>query len=263
MRHCARVARDFVAFFGQMPTIVDFHAEAIAHGLRFLEHVTWVKRKQNPTGRLSRSHESIFIYAAGKESHFYKKRGNYEDVALPGVMFDVVTIDAIKSHISDLHAKINNPLRKGIPVDTGCQSLYRKRFAFSSDRSPRECNFTNVWSFLPPANATKGTSKHPTEKPTEVMERLIEMLTPEGGSVLDPTMGSGTTGVASVKLGRNFIGIENNADYFEMSQRRIEAERGFPVYAETDNAEIDTAWPDGFESFTIPKRSAPVQVGLF
>ena len=89
------------------------------------------------------------------------------------------------------------------------------------------------------------------------------MLTPEGGSVLDPTMGSGTTGVASVKLRRGFIGIERESEYVEIARARIAHFSGAHVYADADTAEMDTAWPDGFESFTIPKRSAPVQVGLF
>jgi len=56
------------------------------------------------------------------------------------------------------------------------------------------------------------------------MERLVEMLTIYGGGVVDPYMGSGTTGVACVRLGRRFIGIEIERRYFDMACRRIEAE---------------------------------------
>ena len=53
------------------------------------------------------------------------------------------------------------------------------------------------------------------------MKRLIEMTTNEGDTILDPFMGSGTTGVACVQTGRNFIGIEIDPDYFAIAERRI------------------------------------------
>jgi DNA modification methylase len=62
---------------------------------------------------------------------------------------------------------------------------------------------------------------HPTQKPVDLMEYLIRTYTNEGEVVLDPTMGSGTTGVACVNTGRRFIGIERDADYFAIAQRRI------------------------------------------
>lgn len=63
---------------------------------------------------------------------------------------------------------------------------------------------------------------HPTEKPVSLMRELIVDFTNEGQSVLDPFMGSGTTGVACAKLGRKFIGIEIDPDYFDIACRRIE-----------------------------------------
>ena len=64
---------------------------------------------------------------------------------------------------------------------------------------------------------------HPTQKPVVLMEYLIKTYTNEGDIVLDFTMGSGTTGVAAVKLKRNFIGIELNQEYFQIAQGRIKA----------------------------------------
>jgi site-specific DNA-methyltransferase (adenine-specific) len=63
---------------------------------------------------------------------------------------------------------------------------------------------------------------HPTQKPVALMEYLIKTYTNENGTVLDFTMGSGTTGVAAKKLNRNFIGIELDKEYFEIAKRRIE-----------------------------------------
>ena len=63
---------------------------------------------------------------------------------------------------------------------------------------------------------------HPTQKPVALMEYLIKTYTNEGDTVLDFTMGSGTTGVACANLNRDFIGIELDPDYFKVAEKRIE-----------------------------------------
>jgi|TARA_R110000822_G_scaffold197597_4_gene335620 DNA modification methylase len=65
-------------------------------------------------------------------------------------------------------------------------------------------------------------NKHPTVKPQELMKYLIRMVTPKGGTVLDPFMGSGSTGMAAKDLEFNFIGIEMDEEYFKICQERIE-----------------------------------------
>jgi len=62
---------------------------------------------------------------------------------------------------------------------------------------------------------------HPTQKPVALMEYLIKTYTNEGETVLDFTMGSGTTGVACLNTGRDFIGIELDSDYFQIAKQRI------------------------------------------
>ena len=64
--------------------------------------------------------------------------------------------------------------------------------------------------------------EHPTQKPVALMEYLIRTYTNEGDTVLDNTMGSGTTGVACANTGRQFIGIERDDKYFAIAQKRIE-----------------------------------------
>lgn len=68
----------------------------------------------------------------------------------------------------------------------------------------------------------KSKSKHPTQKPIALLEYLIRTYTNEGETVLDFTMGSGSTGVACVINNRNFTGIELDDGYFEIAKRRIE-----------------------------------------
>jgi site-specific DNA-methyltransferase (adenine-specific) len=70
-----------------------------------------------------------------------------------------------------------------------------------------------------------GSHLHPTQKPIALMGWCMEMAkVPEGATVLDPYMGSGTTGIACIRTGRNFIGIEKDPEHFETARKRIEAE---------------------------------------
>ena len=66
-------------------------------------------------------------------------------------------------------------------------------------------------------------NNHPTVKPVELMKYLIKLVTPAGGTVLDPFNGSGSTGMAAVELGYTYIGCELDPNYVEISKRRIEA----------------------------------------
>ena len=81
----------------------------------------------------------------------------------------------------------------------------------------------NRWIGMTPNRLGTG-SGHPSEKPVEPMLMLARALTPPGGLILDPFMGSGTTGVAAVREGRRFIGIECERRYFETAVRRIDGE---------------------------------------
>jgi len=77
---------------------------------------------------------------------------------------------------------------------------------------------TSVLSFKPPSN---GVSLHPTQKPTELFEYLIRTYSNEGDVILDNCIGSGTTAVAAINTGRQFIGIEREAEYCQIARQRI------------------------------------------
>ena len=76
---------------------------------------------------------------------------------------------------------------------------------------------------------------HPTEKPVVLLERLVGVIAAGNGIVLDPFMGSGTTGIASLRTGRKFIGVEVDPKYFEIACRRIEeAQRQRQLFSEPE-----------------------------
>ena len=96
--------------------------------------------------------------------------------------------------------------------------------------------------FMATKNGTGETSKgmerfttepkanhHPTVKPTDLMRYLINLVTPPNGTILDPFMGSGSTGKAAVRCGVNFIGIEKEQEYMDIASARIEHEQNKPI----------------------------------
>lgn len=69
---------------------------------------------------------------------------------------------------------------------------------------------------------SSSTTAHPQQKPTDLLEYLIRTYTNEGETVLDATMGSGSTGVAAINTGRNFIGFELEKNFFDIAKKRID-----------------------------------------
>ena len=97
--------------------------------------------------------------------------------------------------------------------------------AMGGDKKREETTYTythkNPTSILEISNANQKGKQHPTQKPVALMEYLIKTYTNEGETVLDFTMGSGSTGVACKNLNRDFIGIELDENYFNIAQERI------------------------------------------
>ena len=79
----------------------------------------------------------------------------------------------------------------------------------------------DVWQLKAPSVGEKKHGKHPTQKPVQLLERIILASSNEGDLVLDPFQGSGTTGIVSSRLGRKYIGIDLNTEYLDISVKRI------------------------------------------
>ena len=98
---------------------------------------------------------------------------------------------------------------------------------FLSDAEAAWCNrghgvyiFGHTWQGFIKASE-RGNVLHPTQKPVALMEWCVAKYTSPGDTILDPFMGSGTTGVAALRTGRKFIGIELDPDYFKIAEERI------------------------------------------
>ena len=89
-----------------------------------------------------------------------------------------------------------------------------------------------VWTFpLDHHAGGGGQNEHPTQKPLALMLALVADFTDPGETILDPFAGSGTTGVAALRLGRRFVGIERDPKYFDIAVERLRAEESGSTYA--------------------------------
>ena len=156
----------------------------------------WIWQKSHATGHLNskkqplRQHESVCV--------FYKKQCTYNPQ-----MIDKTYLDKRTKSGADVDADVYNKFNKverQIPVTKG----YPKTIQY----------------FATPFKGGEG-GKHPTQKPLSLVEYLIRTYTNKGDTILDNTMGSGTTMVACKKLGRNGIGIEKEEKYFKIAQERV------------------------------------------
>lgn len=90
----------------------------------------------------------------------------------------------------------------------------------------------SVWSINTPRLSEKKYGKHPTQKPENLLKRIILTSTKKGDLILDPFAGSSTTGIVACRYNRKFIGIEKELEYCELSKRRFLASTLTPIYAE-------------------------------
>ena len=91
-------------------------------------------------------------------------------------------------------------------------------FAKGKPRPLAHASFFNTWRGSKPQGG-----EHPTEKPLNLLRYIVQSVTPGGGLICDPFAGSGTTGVAALTQGYDFVGVERNPLYFDIACRRIEA----------------------------------------
>lgn len=176
-------------FFSQMP----FAAELVTSNLTMFRY-EWIWRKSNKTGFLNakkmplKEHENVLV--------FYQRLPTYNPQMQNG-----------KTHTRGKAGTHTSNYGKCFKVNSGEFDEY-----YPSD----VLSFKSVWN-----NAEKQV--HPTQKPVPLLEYLIRTYTNPGETVLDPTMGSGSAGVAAVNTGRGFVGIELDPGYFAIAQGRVKA----------------------------------------
>lgn len=187
-----RIVKDdgVIALWSQMP----FTAILAASNMKLFRY-EWIIEKTNATGFLNanrmpmKAHENVLI--------FYKKLPVYHPQMTHGH----------ERKISTAAHKRNS--KKSMDYGEHGLTTYD-----STDRYPRDV-LTFSWD-------KQKSRLHPTQKPVAACEYFIATYTDKGDTVLDNCMGSGTTGVACRNLGRNFIGIELEKEYFDIAEKRLQ-----------------------------------------
>jgi len=103
----------------------------------------------------------------------------------------------------------------------GLGSFYEKIYERNGNKEYRMFNFISINNSVRAQFAQDKLFGHKSQKPIKLMIELINRYTNPGDTILDPFMGSGTTGVACVQTGRNFIGIEIDEGYYKIAEKRI------------------------------------------
>lgn len=185
-----RITKDngAICLFGSEP----FSSHLRLSNLKMFKY-DWYWRKSKPSGHLNSKRQPMKRYEM--VSIFYQKQCSYFPQGLKEGVFN------------------NN--RKG-------KSTGRPSDLFGAEKEITVSSFTNYPSNELSYSNPNNNLVHPTQKPIELLEYLIKTYTLEGETVLDFTMGSGSTGVACKNLNRNFIGIEKDDKYFEIAKNRIE-----------------------------------------
>jgi site-specific DNA-methyltransferase (adenine-specific) len=205
-----------------MTTTTKFGVELIQSAPKkcpFRYDLVWVK--SNKAGFLSakkmplRAHEMVYVFY--EKLPFYDLSSHTHKFIKTNPYTDKNNIYGSNIHEDGLKGKYDPPLPVSV-VKEDKHTLYGEI---------KEKGIPHTTTYDPPLPTTmleiKSTrGKHSTEKPVALMEWILKYFSKEGDVVLDPTMGSGSTGVACKNMNRNFIGIEMDLEIYEIAVNRIE-----------------------------------------
>lgn len=192
-------------------------AESLTETLHF--HMTWLeacKRVLKPNGTIwvSGTYHSIFQCGAALQKLNYRILNDivwFKPNASPNLSCRFFTA----SHETLIWARKD----KKIPHTFNYDSMKNSEWEHDSLKKPNK-QMRSVWEIRTTPPSEKILGKHPTQKPKELLKRIILSSTKEGDLILDPFTGSSTTGLVAVQYGRKFVGIDKEKDYLDLSIRR-------------------------------------------
>ena len=187
--------------------IVLFGSEPFSSALRMSNFQNWkydwIWHKNQPSGQFNASKMPMKAYET--ISVFYKEQPTYNPQMVQRTEKEL--------------KRLSHKSVEGVSTDTIYGDINRKSLNRYENITKYPTNVINDIKCV--FNRSGEKVKHPTQKPILLMEYLINTYTNEKETVLDFTMGSGSTGVACVNTNRNFIGIEMDSKYFEIAEQRI------------------------------------------
>lgn len=223
---------DRIAFFGRGDSFYRWNLLCADFGFEFKEEVIWDKRRvSNPTNPLKRVHELISIRMKKGEKlnrvKIDKYRRDYKRGDIQKLFYD---LSRMRELLEDTpRAKeARQYLIKGERIfnylsKRKSDSVYKANNARENDLVKKiraEMEGVEISSIIS-VNRENFSMEHPTQKPIDLLRKLVLLMSDRGEIVFDPFMGSGSTGVASLIEGRKFVGCEIDNEYFEIANRRV------------------------------------------
>lgn len=172
---------------------------------------------ENGTIWISGTYHSIYQcgYALGtSDYHIINDIAWFKPNAAPNIGCRCFTA----SHETLIWAKKDKGAKHTFNYESLKMGEWGKDFIKRPDKQMR-----SVWAIATPKSNEKEFGKHPTQKPIDLLRRIVIASTNKGDVVLDPFTGSSTTGIACAELGRVFIGIDSNAEFLELSVKRYKS----------------------------------------
>lgn len=222
--------KGFIVMFGRGTAFYRWNTRLADLGFSFKEEVIWNKRlTNNMFSPLNRVHETISIFTLDGGS-INKVRIEYMEKRIDNMPLLVDNIKRIARLINKPLGleKILNYLEN---EETGIDNNVKNKYKIVGEKKynvNRTCHVIKTIkdglreSDIISLTSNHYTMQHPTQKPVRLMERLSALVTQEGDLVLDPFMGSGSTGIACINTGRRFIGYEIDDEYFGIAKGRLE-----------------------------------------
>jgi site-specific DNA-methyltransferase (adenine-specific) len=191
----------FLVFFGRGESWFRWNYLCQELGFNFKEEIIWDKvRTSNPMCTMPRSHENIAIYTNGK--------GTLNEARIDKLEYDsIANPKAMVNDFKRMLATIKN-------INSWDDFILFKSGTLGSSDVIRRSEVTCLNDYY--------NYVHPTQKPLLLIQKLIELTTVSGAMILDPFCGSGTTAVACKELGRNYICIEKELEYYNIACQRID-----------------------------------------
>lgn len=221
---------DKLVFFGRGDSFYKWNLLAKEQGFEFKEEIIWNKRQiTSPFLKLARIHETISVrmkdgYIINKvKIDALRKYFNEDDFyfllnELKRVFSSVKNSDTIKNYLEkgirilelhkNKHSITTNKILKKVDRNISIIDKYKEGTILSSIITEKREHYI---------------MEHPTQKPIKLLEKLVLLSTNENETILDPFMGSGSTGLACLFKKRNFIGCEIDKEYFEIAESRIKS----------------------------------------
>ena len=224
----------FLVFFGRGTALAKWITICDNLGFEFKEELVWDKgNNTSPMLTVQRYHEMCVVMQKNttkqqskkinkvytNKIEYDKSRGHYSRVEndLKRLLQEIKKIKTKEDFDIFLEGNYINKTKQKHNITTSTNTKSKNR-GFTTYQSHSK---GKLFSSIVSINKEHYNFKHPTQKPLQLMELLIKLVTNENDTILDPFMGSGSTGKASKNLNRNFIGIEIDREYFKIAKENI------------------------------------------